>query len=57
MREATSCAGRVMLWDLAAAKSLVRYSVGSFDTAVSEVGSDALVARSSKLCWGLVVSE
>ncbi len=57
MREATSCAGRVALWDLAALINLLRYAFGSFDAAVSTVGGNALVACSSKLRRALVVGE
>src|SRR3954469_471852 len=39
------------------AKCLVRYVRGPFDAAGPQVSSDALVACSSKLLWGLVVGE
>jgi hypothetical protein len=35
------------------AKGLMRYAIGAFDAAVSEVGGNTLVARSSKLCRSL----
>ena len=38
-------------------KCLVRYDIESFDAAVSEIGSNTLLARSSKPCRGLVVGE
>lgn len=38
-------------------KCLVRYAIEPFDAAVSEIGSNTLLARSSKPCRGLVVSE
>jgi hypothetical protein len=36
------------------AKGLLRYAIKAFDAAISEVGGNTLVARSSKLCWSLV---
>ena len=38
-------------------KCLVRYAIEPFDAAVSEIGRNTLVARSSKPCRALVVSE
>jgi hypothetical protein len=45
MREATSC-GQSNALGSGCAKYLVHYVCGPFDATVSEVGSDALVARS-----------
>ncbi len=42
---------------LGGGESLPSDAVESFDTAVSEVGGDALVSRSPELCWALVVTQ